>query len=257
MTTRSIESSPHFYARLGGLFYLILIALGFFGQYVLGRVIVSGDAAATASNITAMESLWRLGIGAEIIALICVAALAAIYFLLLKPVSRELNLLATFLRLVGIAIEAVVTLNLVGALLPLGKGASLKAFTQEQLHALTNLALKSHAQGYALSLLFFGACFLIHGRLIFKSGFLPKVLGILIQIAGACYLTNSFAVFLAPALEDRIFPLILIPAFIGEASLCLWLLFKGVNVERWKEQARLARSTGVPAHETASISPNS
>ncbi|MFL6520391.1 MAG: DUF4386 domain-containing protein [Chthoniobacterales bacterium] len=245
MTTRSVESSPQLYARLGGLLYLILIILGFFGQYVLGKVIVSDNAAATAVNISSMESLWRLGIAAEIVALICVTCLAAIYFLLLRPVSRELNLLATFLRFVGIAVEAVVTLDLVGALLPLGKTASLKAFTQEQLYALTNLALKSHGQGYALALLFFGACFLIHGHLIFKSGFLPKTLGVLIQIAGTCYLTNSFAVYLAPAFADQIFPAILLPAFFGEASLCLWLLLKGVNVERWNEQARAERSPDV------------
>jgi hypothetical protein len=256
MTIRNVDSSPQLYARLGGLLYLVLIVLGFFGQYVLGRVIVAGDAAATAANITSMESLWRFGIGAEIIALICVVALAAIYFLLLRPVSRELNLLATFVRLVGIAIEAVATLNLVGALLPLGKAASLKAFTQEQLYALTNLAIKSHAQGYALALLFFGACFLIHGRLIFQSGFLPKVLGILIQIAGVCYLTNSFAVFLAPTLEDRIFPIILVPAFVGEASLCLWLLVKGVNVRQWKERARQAQSQDIFARENASVPSN-
>jgi hypothetical protein len=242
MTNRSIESSPQPYARLGGLLYLILIVLGFFGQFVLGRVIVSGNAAATAANLTSMESLWRFGIGAEVVALICVVGLATIYFLLLRPVSRELNLLATFVRLIGIAVEAVVTLNLLAALLPLGKAESLKAFTQEQLYALTNLAIKSHSQGYALALLFFGACFLVHGHLIYKSGFLPKVLGILIQIAGTCYLTNSFAVFLAPALEDRIFPIILLPAFVGEASLCLWLLLKGVNVQRWKEQVSAAKS---------------
>jgi Domain of unknown function (DUF4386) len=241
MKKYSVENSPQLYARIGGALYVSLIVLGFFGQFVLGRVIISGDSAATAANLLSMESLWRFGIAAEFIALMCVVGLAMIYFVLLNPVSRELNLLATFLRMVGIAIEGVATLNLVAALFPLGNAAYLKAFNSEQLYALMSLAIKSHGHGYGLALLFFGSCFLIHGHLIFRSGFLPKVLGILIQLAGLCYVTNSFALFLAPAFENRIFPVILLPAFIGEMSLCLWLLVKGVNVERWKEQAELGR----------------
>jgi len=165
-----------------------------------------------------------------------------IYFVLLRPVSRELNLLATFLRIIAIALEAVITLNLVNALFPLGTPASLKAFSPEQLHALVGLALKSHSYGFGLALLFFGACFLVHGQLIFRSGFLPRAIGIMIQIGGACYLTNSFALLLAPAFQNQIFPLILLPSFVGELSLSLWLLVKGVNVEQWRHANADARS---------------
>jgi hypothetical protein len=243
MTVRTVETSPQLYARIGGLLYLTLIILGFFGQFVLNKPVVSGNAAATAANIMSMESLWRLGIAAEFVALICVIALAMIYYVLLRPVSRELNLLATFLRLIGIAVEAVATLNLVAALFPLGNAPYLKAFSPEQLYAMASLAIKSHGHGYSLALLFFGACFLFHGYLIFSSGFLPKVLGILIQIAGLCYLTNSFAVFLTPTLANRLFPAILLPAFIGELSLCLWLLVKGVNVQKWNERVGIQART--------------
>jgi len=229
----SVEASPQLYARTGGALYLILFVLGFFAQFTLNKAVVSGNAAATATNIMSTESLWRFGIAAEFVALLC----------LLRPVSRELNLLATFLRLIGIAVEAVATLNLVAALFPLGNMASLKAFTAEQLYALAALAIKLHAHGYSLALLFFGACFLVHGYLIFNSGFLPKVLGILIQIAGLCYLTNSFALLVAPGLSDRIFQAIFLPAFIGELSLCLWLLLKGVNVPKWNERLRRQSAT--------------
>lgn len=236
MADRTVESSPQVYARIAGALYLVNIVLGFFSEiFVRGRLIVSGDAAATAANVTAMEPLWRLGIAAEFLALICAIVMGMIYFVLLRPVSKELNLLATFLRLVAIAVQAVVVLNLVAALFPLGDAAYLKAFTPEQLHALTSLAIRSHGYGFGLALFFFGFCFLAHGRLIFKSGFLPRILGILIQIAGLCYLTNSLALFLAPALADRIFPAILFPSFVAEASLCLWFLVKGVNVEKWKQ----------------------
>jgi Domain of unknown function (DUF4386) len=239
MTRRSVESSPQLYARIGGVLYLMLIGLGIFGQVVKEKVIVSGDAAATAANLTSMETLWRFGIAFEFLALICVTALAMIYFVLLKPVNKELNLLATFLRMIGIAVETVAALNLATALFPLGNAAYLKAFTPEQLYGMATLAIKSHSYGYTLALLFFGFTFLFHGRLIFRSGFLPKILGLMIQIGGACYLTNSFIFFLAPSLSGMLFPWILLPCFVAELSLALWLLFKGVNVQRWKERASL------------------
>lgn len=240
MTGRSVEFSPNLYARTGGALYLAVIGFGIFAHVVKEKLIVAGDAAATAGNLRSMETLWRFGIAFELLALICVTALAAVYFVLLRPVSRELNLLATFLRLIGIAVETVAALNLVAALYPLGTAAYLKAFTPEQLYALTNLALKSHNSGYTLALLFFGVTFLFHGRLIFRSWFLPRVLGLMIQVGGACYLTNSFLFFLAPSLVNSLFPWILLPCFAAELSLALWLLFKGVNVKQWHEQAREA-----------------
>ena len=237
MIGRTVETSPQLFARVGGALYLILIVLGSYLQIVMNKVVVSGDAEATAANLTALESMWRWGIASECIALVCVTGLAMIYFVLLRPVSRELNLLATFLRLVGIAIEAIATLSLVTALFPLGNTAYLKAFTPEQLHTMAYLAIRSQGNDYALALLFFGFTFLFHGYLISKSGYLPKVLGMLIQVAGVGYLTNTLALYLAPNFQARIFPAILVPAFVAEASLCLWLLFKGVNVEKWRAAA--------------------
>jgi hypothetical protein len=235
MPARTVDTSPQLIARIGGALYLVLIGLGIYLQIVMGKVVVSGDAAATAANLTAFEGQWRLAISCELFALACVTALAMVYYVLLKPVSRELNLLATFLRLVGIAVEAMATLSLLSALFPLGDAAYLQAFTPPQRNAITYLAIKSHAHGYALALLFFGFTFLFHGRLIFKSRYLPGILGILIQIAGAAYVINSFALFLAPAVQGRLFPLILLPAFVAESALCLWLLVKGVNRERWND----------------------
>ncbi len=121
-----------------------------------------------------ITGLTRLAIAAELLALACVTALAMIYFVLLLPVSRELNLLATFLRLVGIAIEAMATLSLASALFPLGTGAYLRAFTPEQLQAMAYLAIKSHGHGYAVALLFFGFTFLFHGRS--SPGYSPRSL---------------------------------------------------------------------------------
>jgi hypothetical protein len=240
MRDHSVETSPQVYARIGGALYLVIIALGIFGEaFVRNRIVVSGDPAATGANITAMESLWRLGIASEFLALIFTIALAMIYFFLLRPVSKELNLLSTFFRLTSIAVQAVAVLNLVAALFPLVNAASLKAFTPEQLNAQASLAIKSHSYGYSLALLLIGCTFLIHGYLIFKSGYLPRVLGILIQVAGLGYLTNGFVLILYPMVANQVFLAIIIPVFVGETSLSLWLLIKGVNVQKWRERVGL------------------
>jgi uncharacterized protein DUF4386 len=239
--TNSIEQSPQLYARIGGALYLIIIVVGLFGEaFVRDRLIVSGDAVATAANIMLHESLWRFHIAAELFLLICAIALLLILFVLLRPVSRDLALLAVFINLVSIGIEATTTMYLLEALFPLGNAGYLKAFTPEQLYAMANLSLKSHGYGFGVSLVFFGCFCIIVGYLIFSSGYLPKTIGVLMQIAGMCYLTNSLALVLSPAVANRLFPAILVPAFIGEVSLCLWLLVKGVNVQRWKEQASAA-----------------
>ena len=191
------------------------------------------------------KSLWRFGIAAEFVLLISAVALALILFVLLRPVSRDLALLAVFFNLVTLAVEAVAALNLVAALFPLGNAKYLSAFQPEQLYAMATLSVKSHSYGFGVALIFFGCECLVLGYLIFRSGYLPKALGVLMQIAGLSYLTNSFALLLAPTFAGWIFPAILVPAFVGEASLCLWLLVKGVNGEKWKLQAsaQLTRSS--------------
>lgn len=235
MAERTVETSPRLYARIGGVLYLIIIMVGLFGEaFVRDRLIVTGDAKATAANILSHESLWRLHIAAELVLLICAVALLMILYVLLKPVSRELALLALLFNVVSIGLETAITMYLIVALFPLGSAAYLKAFSPEQLYAMASLSLKSHGDGFGVSLIFFGCFCLVTGYLIFRSAFLPKAIGVLMQIAGLCYLTNSFALILAPALANRLFPAILLPAFVGEASLCLWLLVKGVNIERWE-----------------------
>lgn len=238
MTSRAVEASPQTYARIGGVLYLIIIVLGLVGEaFIRSRIIISGDATATAANIRSLESLWRVGIAAEFVLLISAIALAVIFFVLLRPVSRDLAFLAVCFNLVSLAVEAVAALNLVAALFPLGNAEYLTAFQPEQLYAMATLSVKSHSYGFGAALIFFGCECLILGYLIFRSGYLPKALGVLMQIAGLSYLTNSFALLLAPNLANRIFPAILLPAFVGEASLCLWLLVKGVNVSKWNARA--------------------
>lgn len=235
------EMSPKTLARIGGALYLAIIVIGAFGEiFVHQRIVVAGNAALTAAHIQSMESLWRFSIAAELVLLICAVALLAIFYILLKPVSRRLALLAVLFNLVAIAVEATITMRFVEALFPLGNSSYLAAFSPAQRQALVGLSLESHAYGYGVSLVFFGCFCITIGYLIFRSGYFPKVLGVLMQIAGLCYLVNSFALILSPALSDRLFPAILAPSFIGELSLCLWLLVMGVNMDKLKEKQAVA-----------------
>ncbi len=232
------ETSPQTYARLGGLLYLIIIVAGIFGElFVRGKLVVMGDAAATANNIMAAESLWRIGITGDLVMHICDVFLMVIFYVLLKPVNKNLALLVVFFNLVTTAVLVAFKIKLLDALFLLGSPEYLKAFEPEQLQALAYVAIKADAYGFGIGLLYFGFECLVLGYLIFRSGYFPKTIGILMQIAGFCYLTNSFALLLAPKLAAMITPAILIPCFIGELSFCLWLLIKGVNLIKWHEKA--------------------
>jgi len=235
-----VSSNPRLYARIAGLLYLLVIVLGAMEEVAIrGRIFVAGDAAATFANMKAMESLWRLGIASELFLGICNIVLTLILYALLRPVSRDLALLATFFGLIATAVETAFTLPLFEALFPLGKAAYLSAFTPDQLAAMTSMSIKAHGTGFGIALLLFGPFFFIVGYLIFKSGFIPKAIGLLYMIPAVCYTTSSFALILAPAFANRYYFVMAGPAVIGEGALTLWLLVKGVNVERWRERAGL------------------
>ena len=146
-------------------------------------------------------------------------------------------MLATFFSLIAIAVETAYSLQLVEALYPLGNAAYLQAFTPEQLYAMSSLSIKAHGDGFGIALLLFGCFFPIAGYLIFKSGYFPKAIGILYMIPGLSYLISSFALILAPAFASRFYFVIAGPALIGELSLCLWLIVKGVDLAKWEKRA--------------------
>ena len=171
-----------------------------------------------------------------------VPVIVVLYYLL-RPVSRSLALFATLINLVQTAMLVANKMNLLVPLLLLENSSYLAAFSSEQLHALSSLAIKAHGYGFGIGLIFFGVACLVRGYLIFKSGFLPKALGVLMAIAGLSYLINSFALLLAPSFATAIFPGILMPAFVGELSLTLWLIVKGVNVEQWQRSLQRAAAS--------------
>jgi hypothetical protein len=237
MEVHRMEPAPQGLARLGGALYLIIIGLGIFAEVLVRqRLLVAYDAMATAANIRAHELLWRWGIAAELFSLICVTVLLLVWVVLLRPVHRDLTILAVFFDLVAHIVQAASLVDLWATLAPLGEAGYLRAFTPEQLAVMARLAFRTHGHGFGVALLFSGCFFLVAGYLIFKSGYLPRFIGVLYQIAGLGYLTHTFVLVLAPSLAGRVVLAAVAPILIGELSLCLWLLFKGVDVEAWNRR---------------------
>ena len=238
MTDRFFERSLRLQARTAGALYLIITITALFTELVVrGRLIVKGDAAATAASILAHEPLWRLGGVAIFLTLACDVAVAILLYPLLEPASKTLSLLAASFRLAYAAIMGAAALHYFTPLNLLKGAGHLGVFSVPQLQAMALESQRLYSQGFTLALVFFGVHCVFVGWLIRRSTFLPRVLGTLMVIAGCCYVANSFAVFIAPQFARPLFPWILLPAFPAELGLTLWLLVKGVDVQRWNEQA--------------------
>lgn len=236
-----MKSSINRTARIGGVLYLILILIGMFAVlFVRDKLIVSGDPTATANNIMASPLLWRMGISADLLMHVLDVPIMLIIYIILKPVNKHLALLVLLFNLVQTAVLVANKLNLIAALFLLEHTVYLNAIESHQRYTQAYLSIKLHEYGFGVGLIFFGFVCLFEGYLIFRSGFLPKFIGILMQIAGLCYLTNSFALLLAPTLAGKLFPLIMLPCFVAELSFCIWLIAKGVNTEKWENMTRVA-----------------
>lgn len=236
--TRSIEASPQAYARIAGTIYLAVIIFGGFSEgFVMNTLIVSGNIAATARNISASKELWHLSVvGNLLVPLIAVVQLW-IEYLLLRSASRNGALLFLLFNAASLAVEAVSKVFLL-MVEPVLNGAGRGG--PDQLHALVGFALLAHNIAFHVTLLLFGCACLVSGYLIVRSQFLPKAVGFLMQLAGLSYLIASWSQLFAPAFADRITPWVLLPALVGEASFCLWLLLRGVDVAKWRERLTAA-----------------
>jgi len=234
---RIAEASPRFKARMAGVFQLLeALTAASPGVFVLGRLVVSGNAAATAANILGHERLFWVGFASSLIGVACHIAWAFLMYELLKPVNRSVSLLAAFVILVACAIQALTSLFYLAPLLILTGGSSLSAFTPQQLQALALMFLKLNDYANDIYLVFFGLWCVLTGYLIFRSTFLPRILGVLLAISGL-----GWVPYLHPPLAYHLFiPYIAVASALGEIPLELWLIVMGVNAQRWKEQASAA-----------------
>jgi hypothetical protein len=216
--------------------YLLGFVTGIFAQgFVSSRLVVDGDAAATAANILTHRGLFELGFTIYLIEMASQIALTALFYDLLKPAGRSVSVVAAFLGLAGCIIKTFSRLFFIAPLFILGGAHYLSVFSTAQLQALALLFLKVNDRGAGIALAFFGFYAILSGYLIIKSTFLPRILGVISVVAGVGWLT-----FLYPPLGYRLFFYVAPVGLLGALALMFWLLVFGVNEQRWKQQASAA-----------------
>ncbi len=165
-------------------------------------------------------------------------------YLLLRPAGKRLVLLSVLFGAMSLAVESVSKLFLLAVMPTLASADYLMAFTPQQLQMLANFAFKLHNIAFNVALILFGLDCLVNGHLIYKCGYLPKLIGVALQIAGASYLLACLSALFFPVVADVISPPLMGLVLLGESSLCLWLLVKGVNVEQWRQRAQAQQKSG-------------
>jgi len=217
-------------AKVAGVLLLISIVAGGFGEaYVPSQLIVGGDAAAIIANIKHFEFVYRLGFAAFLIESFADITLALIFYALLKPVSRELSLLAAFFGLVATTLFAFAELFYLAPMLFMTLGP-LKGFSTDQINELILLSLRFYQFAAMIFSGYYGITWIVRAYLMFRSGYLPKFLGVLMGIGGVGFLARNFLLILAPAYAS---PLLLVLLFPGALMLMVWLLGKGVDMPQW------------------------
>jgi len=216
---------------MAGLFYLIFTLTTALAAVVRSRIIVSGDAAATANNIVSSQGLFRVGFVTELVSAVFFLLAAWALYVLLKPVNKNLALLFLLLNLSGVAVECINALNLFAALQFLGGANYLNVFQTGQLQAMAMSFLNSYTNGFMIAQIFFGTWLLPLGYLVYKSRFLPKFLGIVLILDFFFWTSYFFEFFLFPDYGIFNYPGSAF-GFIAEISISLWLLIMGVKEQK-------------------------
>ena len=226
-------------ARFAGFAYLTNILTGVFAQYVRSTLIVPGDAAATADNIMASQLLFRLGFMSDLIMVAAYLMMGLFFYMLLRPVNQNVALLMLMLNLAGVPMLGINTLNEFAPLLLLNGASYLQAFPAAQLQALVMFFLDLQDYGYLIAAISYGAYLLPLGYLVFKSGYLPRLLGVLLMIASFGQMIPLFQMSLLPGYDVITYPGLGV-AVLAEFSFCLWLLIKGAKMPAAKLESAYA-----------------
>jgi hypothetical protein len=212
---------------------LSFVAGGFGEAYVPSRLIVGTDPAATIRNLASSEALFRLSFAAYLVEACCDIALALILYAFLKPVNKDISLLAAFFGLIGTATFAAAEMFYFAPTLVLTGGGSLRSFSADQLSALALISFKVFAVGTTMFTVFYGMGWVLRGYLMCHSGYLPKFLGVLMTIAGLAFIASNFLAVLAPHYRSGWLLFAMIP---GVLLLAVWLLVKGVDRPIWEKK---------------------
>lgn len=223
--TTTADASLRCKARAIGVLYLLMMLTGAI-QTTFGRVDLPSNAAGAAAVTLAHAARIQFAFAADLLIVACYLPIPALFYQLLKPVNSAVSLTAAFFGLVGCAVQAFTAIFRIAPLAILTSGSG--TIKRDQVEALAYLVRTLYTPAYRIALVFFAFAFILIGYLVFRSTFLPRFLGVLAVIAGLAWLT-----FLWPPLANLLWPRVILPLGIGEAVLALWLLFKGVNAERW------------------------
>src|SRR5215467_11625650 len=238
-------ASVQTYARIAGVVFLLAIVGGAFGEaYAPSQVIVAGNASATAHNVTASAQLFRLGFLGYLLEAFTDVVLAFLLYVLLRPVHANLAFLAVLFRLMATATFAFAEVFYFAPSLILGGDAYLKTFSSQQLQTLALLSFNVYGFAGGFSQVFYGSASIILGYLMFRSGYLPRVLGALLVLGGLGFIVSTLAQLLAPAYAS---PLLLLPTLLAGLSLGPWLLVRGVNTVKWNERGAVVAYGNVPS----------
>ena len=231
-----VAFSPLAYARMAGLLYLIVIVGGVYAELVVrGGLVVANDPAATARNIAANEQMFRYGFVAQLIPLLCNMVLAVLFYELLRIVNQRVAMLVVLFSVVGSAVEAATLLTHFAPIVILKQGGQ-PGMSEQLAQAATDIVMQLQSIGFSIALMFFGGTCVARGYLIIRSGFWPRFIGAFLMIEGFAYWANSLANFIAPGVARSVFAALLVTG-LAEVILCLWLLIRGVNTERWRARA--------------------
>ncbi len=221
------------YARVAGALFLLTFAAGGFGEgYAPAQLIVANDAAATAANLKSHDLLYRLSFAAYLVEAVCDVGIAVIFYILLRPVSHLVSLLTVFIGLLSTALYAACEIFYFGLPQLLLRGSGyLDTFSPEQIGTLTLLSLKLFNYGAGLFLVFYGIGWVLRGWLMIRSGYFPRLLGVLMVIGGLGFMSSTLTQVLAPQYNT---PLMLFALMPGGVLLALWLLIRGIDGSKWK-----------------------
>lgn len=225
-----IEMPVKTYTRAVGIFLILTMFGGWFGELYVPSVIMTGDAATTAANLRLNDDLFRLGFAAYLVEAFSDVLLAWLFYVILKPVHRDLALLSALLGLVSMSLFAVTRMFHFAAPMFLKGSRYLAAFSPDQLDAFANLFLSLYAGLSGLFMLFYGTAWMVRGWLTFRSTYLPRFLGVIMAVAGLGFIAKNITKVLAPAYSSD---LLLAPMFLNVVVLAIWMLAKGVDQDKW------------------------
>src|SRR5215216_573888 len=236
--TADSGTSPVVYARVAGFLLLFIVLIAPFSQlYVPSTLVVPGDATATANNIGTSGWVLHLGIVSDSLVFLIEIVLCVLLYVLLRPVSRTLSLVAAFARLSMTVVMGINLLPYFIALLLLSGAGYLSVFEPDQSEALALVFLNAHGYGIFIWQLFFGFHLAVLGYLIYMSGYFPRILGVVMVFAALGYLIDAYGNILLPNYAETTGLIAGVGALIGELPFFLWLAIKGVNVQQWHERA--------------------